>query len=80
MAEWSTIGDFGRPRSKHFLASAAFGEKAVAAVRSSDLPAETKELVATAVRYAEGRAVRIEVRTRRDAGVVQRLAALRMGT
>lgn len=68
------------PRPKHFLASAAFGEKAVAAVKASELPASVKELVATAEKYAEGRAVRVEVRTRADAGVLRRLAALRMGT
>ena len=68
------------PRTKHFLASAAFGEKAVAAVKASELDDRTKTTVAGAVQYAEGRAVRIEVRTRRDQEIVRRLAEIRMGT
>jgi len=66
------------PRPKHFLVSMAYGERAAAAARASDLPEETKALIETAEKYAEGRAVRIEVRYRRDADVVRKVAAIRM--
>jgi hypothetical protein len=66
------------PCRRHFRASTAFGEKAVAAAVESDLPAEVIEAVRSARRYAEGRAVRLEVRTVRDLEVVKRIAAIKM--
>jgi hypothetical protein len=66
------------PRRKHFLASTAFGEKAADAAAESDLPEETKRMIGEAPRYAEGRAVRTEVRTRKDVDLVRRLAAIKM--
>ncbi len=61
-----------------FRASFAFGEKAVAAARLSALPAPVKDLIEQAPRYAEGRAIRIEVRTARDVGIVEKLAVIKM--
>ena len=66
------------PRSKHFLVSMAYGEKAAAAARASDLPDETKTLIETAEKYAEGRAVRLEIRFRKDAEIARKVAAVRM--
>lgn len=68
------------PCRRHFLVGFALGEKAVAAARRSDLPASTLALIAAARKYAEGRAVRLEVRTKKDLEVAQRLAAIKMAS
>lgn len=67
-----------KPGRKSFLASTAFGEKAVAAARESDLPAEVIEAIDGARKYAEGRPVRIEVRTKADLEVTKLVAAIKM--
>ncbi len=66
------------PREGFFLAGFALGEKACAAARASRLPAGLLATIATAPRYAEGRAVRLAVRTRRDLDGVLALAAVRL--
>ena len=66
------------PHEKYFLASTALGDKAAAAARRSDLPAEVKRMIRTAKKYAEGRACRIEIRTKRDVETVLDVAALKM--
>ena len=66
------------PRRRHFLAGFALGEKAVAAARESGLPDPVLEIIDGARKYAEGRAVRLEVRTRKDLEAVKRLAAVKM--
>jgi hypothetical protein len=68
------------PRSKHFVAATSYGDKALAAARESDLPAALIGEIEGARKYAEGRPVRIEVRTKADAAVVERIVAIRMGT
>jgi len=67
------------PRAKHFVAGFALGEKAVVALRDAGLPAEVEQVIDEAPRYAEGRGVRLEVRTKRDLDVVKRIAAAKMG-
>jgi len=66
------------PKEGWFRASFAFGEKAVQAARESDLPAPVLTIIEQAPRFAEGRGVRIEVRSRKDIGVVEKLAAIKM--
>jgi hypothetical protein len=65
------------PQNGRFLASLALGEKAVAAAQKADLPPALLAAVAAAPRYAEGRGVRVEVRTTADARGVAALAAVK---
>lgn len=66
------------PREGHFLASFALGEKAVNVARGSDLPRSVVKAIDDAPQYAEGRGVRIEVRSARDVTGVEMLAGLKM--
>lgn len=61
-----------------FLASFALGEKAIAAARASRLPDRVLSLLDGAKRYAEGAAVRIEVKGARDLGPVKKIAAAKI--
>jgi hypothetical protein len=67
------------PCEGHFLASFALGEKACAAAKEQGLPAQVLKSIADAPKYAEGRGVRIPVRTKRDLAGVETLAAIKMG-
>lgn len=60
-----------------FLAAFALGEKALAVARKSELPDRVSKMIAEAKRYAEGTAVRIEVRDAADVGVVKLLARVK---
>ncbi|HEX6810387.1 MAG TPA: DUF3788 family protein [Planctomycetota bacterium] len=64
------------PCRSSFLASFALGEKACLAARTSGIPAPVLALIEAAPRYAEGRGVRIPVRTQKDVDAVLRIAAL----
>jgi hypothetical protein len=66
------------PREGHFLASFAIGEKAAAAARESGLAATVLAAMDSARRYAEGRAVRLEVRRPCDVAAVVALARVKM--
>jgi Protein of unknown function (DUF3788) len=66
------------PCKGYFLASFALGEKAVAAAHESDLPASVLEVIETASKYAEGRGVRLEVRTTNDVAAVEKVAKIKM--
>lgn len=66
------------PSTGCFLASFALGDKAVAEVRKSKLPADILKLVAQAKHFPEGTAVRIEVRTAEDANAVKTLAKIKV--
>ena len=68
------------PRQSHFLASFALGEKACAAARDAGLPAAILAVIDTAPRYAEGRGVRIPVRTKADLDGVLAIAGLTVST
>lgn len=63
-----------------FLAGFVLGEKAVAAVHASGLPSSIVDAVMAAPRYAEGRGIRLEVRTRVDVENMKKLAVLKMET
>ncbi len=66
------------PCRGHFIAGFALGEKAVRAAHHSGLPAAVLTLIDGAKKYAEGRAVRLEVRTQKDARIVEQVAAAKM--
>lgn len=66
------------PHRGCFTASFALGDKAVQAARESGLPPSVLRIINEAKRYAEGTAVRIEVKTSKDAAVVKKLAAVKM--
>jgi hypothetical protein len=66
------------PATGCFLASFALGDKAVAAAGKSLLPPDVLELIAQAKRYAEGTAVRIEVRAAGDLDTVKTLARIKL--
>jgi hypothetical protein len=66
------------PCEGSFLASFALGDRAVEAARQSDLPAEAITLINASRRYAEGTAVRIEVRTAEEVDTVLKLAAIKL--
>ena len=66
------------PRAGSFLASFALGDKAVAAARKSNLPPHVLKIVNAAKRYAEGTAVRIEVRAADDVDAVKALAKIKL--
>ena len=60
-----------------FLASFALGDKAVTAAKRSKLPTHVLEIIAKAKRYAEGTAVRVEVRESKDLVAVKTLAKIK---
>jgi hypothetical protein len=66
------------PARGWFMASFALGDKALQAARKGRLPDSVIKLIGAAKRYAEGTAVRIEVRTAKDLPVVRKLAVAKM--
>jgi len=66
------------PSSGFFYAGFALGEKAVAAARQSDLPRSLLDVIEGSQKYAEGRAVRLEVQTTGDLENVVKLAMIKM--
>ena len=67
------------PNESRFLVSFALGEKAVAATRAEKLPARILAAIDSAPRYAEGRGVRIEVKTVREVAPLVTLAKVKLG-
>ena len=66
------------PCEHSFRASFALGDKAVKVSLASKLPVNVLKLVREAKRYAEGTAVRIEVRSVKDLEAVKKLAAVKL--
>lgn len=66
------------PRSGHFVVGFALGQKAVDAAHATDLPQPVLDVIEAAPKYAEGRGVRLEVRTEDDLRSVVRLADVKM--
>jgi hypothetical protein len=66
------------PCKGYFMASFALGEKAVKAAHESDLPVSVLEVIDSARKYAEGRGVRLEVRSAEDVRNVEKLAVIKM--
>ena len=65
------------PCRGHFLASFALGEKACGAAHDAGVDAAVLALIEAAPKYAEGRGVRIPVRTKKDLASVRILAAIK---
>lgn len=61
-----------------FRASFALGDGAVKAALQSALPKPTIKLIKEAKRYAEGNAVRIDVKASNDVAVVKKLTAIKL--
>lgn len=68
------------PCSGYFLASFALGEKAVKTAHQNKLPHKLLEMIDAAPKYAEGRAVRIPIKSEKDVRNVEKLAVIRMTT
>ena len=66
------------PFRGYFTASFALGEKAVKAAHRSDLPVSVLKVIDNAKKYAEGRGVRLEVRSAEDVHDVEKLAEIKM--
>jgi len=65
------------PCASHFLASFVLGEGAYKAIRRSGGPAAIMALIDAAPKYAEGRGVRIPVRTKADLECVLKIAGIK---
>ncbi len=66
------------PSEEFFLAGFALGQKAVDAAHESDLPRTVLDIIDNSQRFAEGRGVRLEVRSESDVRVVSQLADIKM--
>ena len=66
------------PRTGFFVAAFALGDRAIAAARLSELPFRRLKEIAEARRYAEGTAVRIEVKRPDDLDVVKKLVKIKI--
>jgi hypothetical protein len=66
------------PCHRRFLVGFALGEKAVQAAHAVPLPSALLADIDAAPKYAEGRGVRMEVRTKKDVEAVKHLAAVKM--
>jgi hypothetical protein len=66
------------PCKGYFLVGLVLGEKAVKAAHESTLPDPVLSVIDSARKYAEGRGVRLEIRSRRDLDHTKKLAAVKM--
>jgi hypothetical protein len=66
------------PSNGIFYVGFALGEKAVAAANTSDLPQSLLEIINGSQKFAEGRGVRLEVRSSADVDNVLTLATIKM--
>lgn len=66
------------PCKGYFLAGFALGEKAAKAAHDSALPESILTVIDEAKKYAEGRAVRIEIKSKRVLEATKKLAAIKM--
>ena len=65
------------PMKGGFRIAFVFGEKAVSAVQSSDLPEAIKLELKNARKYAEGRGLRIDVKSARDVENIRKLVEIK---
>lgn len=66
------------PQERRFLVGFALGEKAVEAARAAGPSRSVIDVIDNATKYAEGRAVRLEVRYKKDVPDIEKLAAAKM--
>lgn len=69
---------FFTPLQGFFRLAFIFGDKAVAAVEKSDLPSAIKKELQTARKYAEGRGLRIEVKSQQEVEQVKKLIDIKV--
>ena len=69
---------FFTPCHGYFRIAFVFGDRAVAEILTSDLPKAMVEEVKNAKKYAEGRGLRVEVKTPRDVESVKKLIAIKV--
>lgn len=67
-----------QPLDGSFRASMALGARAVQLAHTRKVPAQLLRMIDEADQYSEGKAIRIEVRQRKDIELVLTFAALRM--
>lgn len=65
------------PQKDQFLVSFVLGEKAVAAARAAKLSASVRKAIEGAPRYAEGRGVRLEIRSSRELASLAMVAQIK---
>lgn len=68
------------PQSGHFLVGIVLGEKAVESARRSDVPQPIMDLIDNVKPYAEGRGIRLPVKTQEDLDTIEKLAYAKMGS
>ncbi len=66
------------PLKGSFRMAFVFGEKAVSAVQSSDLPEAIKLELKNARKYAEGRGIRIDVKSAKDVKNIRKLVEIKV--
>jgi hypothetical protein len=66
------------PCEGYFLASLALGEKSVKMAHEAKLQVSVLRIIDNAKKYAEGRGVRLEVRSASDVRAVENLAIIKM--
>jgi len=66
------------PRDTYFKAAFVFGKKAVDAINNSAISAEIKKELAAAKVYAEGRGIRLDVKTKKATGDIKLLAEIKL--
>ena len=66
------------PLKGSFQITFVFGDKAVRAVQSSDLPEVIKMELMNARKYAEGRGLRIDVKSAKDVKNIQKLVEIKV--
>ncbi len=66
------------PRVGSFMIAFILGDKAIAEVRKSNLPADLLQTVAKTKRYGEGTPVRVEVRRPEDFNTIKILAKIKI--
>ncbi len=66
------------PCQGHFVAGFVLGDKAVAAAHEAGIPKPVLDEIEGAKKYAEGRPIRIEVRSKKSLDTVKKLAAVKM--
>jgi hypothetical protein len=69
---------FFTPYQGYFRIAFVFGDRAVAEILKSDLPKAAIVEITNAKKYAEGRGIRVEVKTRRDVESVKKLIAIKV--
>lgn len=68
------------PQEGHFLAGVVLGERACLAAQGAGLPAAVRAELEAAPRYAEGRGLRLPMRSTADLEAIATLVALKLAT